>query len=243
MRELGVIVFLLVGLTVWAARWTPEPAAPPSGGPEVPPRVEPASTVAAPGTVRLHAQSLAIVAEARERLAEPDPAFRADCSGYVASTLAPLGLLERFGLPLDATVATFWANAEERGSLHYDPVPRIGDLAFFDNTWDRDGNGRMDDRRTHIAIVVDVEPDGTIVLAHKGTDYRLIRMNLFHPLERHGPDGVEWNSWLRRTGDRGNPLGLYTTGALWSGFASLEPPRPETLSSDMNDGHPVTDRW
>lgn len=225
MREILAISGSVLALGLWVHLQLPRPTAPT----HAPPAPEPtpnaaeahAPEVAEPGTVRLHDDSLQIAAAARLRLESRDRAYRNDCSGYVAAALDEVGILEGLAVPPSATVAVFYADAEARGAVHHDPIPAIGDLVFFDNTWDRDGNGRMDDKRTHIAIVVDVEPDGTVVMAHKGSDYRLIRMNLFHPTERHSPDGVEWNSWLRRTGDRGNPLGMYRTGELWSGFASL----------------------
>ena len=81
----------------------------------------------------------------------------------------------------------------------------------------------------------DVEPDGTVVMAHKGSDRRLIRMNLFHPELGESPDERPWNSWLRRTGDRGNPLGLYRTGELWSGFGH-RPIAPEATEQAPHDG-------
>ncbi|MCA9567617.1 MAG: hypothetical protein KC656_07230 [Myxococcales bacterium] len=224
MRELGALIAGLAVLTFWVSANVPvrEPSAPAPVAPEPADAAARAHTPDAPGTVRLHDASLRIASAARARLEQRDRSFRNDCSGYVASALDEAGVLERLGVARDATVAVFYAEAEARGAVHHDPVPAIGDLAFFDNTWDRDGDGKMDDHRTHIAVVVDVEPDGTVVMAHKGSDYRLIRMNLLHPMDRESPDGVEWNSWLRRTGDRGNPLGMYLTGTLWSGFASLD---------------------
>lgn len=172
-------------------------------------------------TMRLGPESLRIAAAARSALARRPKGFRNDCSGYVSAALTAADLFDASGLSRDARVADYWAWLEGEGAIHHNPIPVIGDLAFFDNTHDRDGNGRMDDKRTHIAIVVDVEPDGTVVLAHKGTNYALIRMNLLHPTEKESPDGTPWNSFLRRTGDRGNPLGMYRTAALWSGFGTL----------------------
>lgn len=226
MRDLLALTGVLLALAVWVFVQIPRPE-PPEPGPPPVEAPHPAAEAQVPepsavGTVRLYETSLAIAAAARDLLTRRDRAYRDDCSGYVASALDEAGVLEPLGVPEQATVAVFYADAEKRDAVHHNPIPAIGDLAFFDNTWDRDGNGRMDDRRTHIALVVDVEPDGTVVMAHKGSDRRLIRMNLLHPSERHGPDGVEWNSWLRRTGDRGNPLGMYRTGELWSGFASLD---------------------
>lgn len=176
------------------------------------------------GTVRLGPASLTIAAAARAALDRPPRGFRDDCSGYVTGALVHAGVGATTEVPAEARVADWWAWAEQARTVHHNPIPVVGDLAFFDNTYDRDGNGRMDDRRTHIAIVVDVEPDGTVVMAHKGSSYALIRMNLLHPQEKESPEGTSWNTFLRRTGDRGNPLGMYRTSELWSGFATLTAP-------------------
>jgi hypothetical protein len=223
-RTLAAISGILAALACWVATRIPPSDPPPRQ--TTPGDVEPvAHAVRAPASDGRHPvgrsdphHDLRVAAAARELLDHRAPGFRDDCSGYVASVLDAADALH---VDAAATVAVFHADALARDALHHDPEPWVGDLVFFDNTWDRNGNGRMDDLRTHIAVVVDVEPDGTIVMAHKGSDRRLIRMNLFHPGEREGPDGQVWNSWLRRTGDRGNPLGHYRTGQLWSGFAHL----------------------
>jgi len=225
MRSLAAIVGLIAGLTCYVAlRATPQPG--PSdapAGPPVPTQVAQDGGSATQSTVRLHPDSLAIASAAREALERPPRGFRDDCSGYVSGALDAAGALDTAGVPPDARVIDFWTRATEEDRVHYNPIPAIGDLVFFDNTYDRNGNGKMDDLRSHIAIVVDVEPDGTVVMAHKGSKYALIRMNLLHPTDRRSPEDIEWNSFLRRSGDRGNPLGMYKTAELWSGFASLEP--------------------
>ena len=40
---------------------------------------------------------------------------------------------------------------------------QAGDLVFFDNTWDADGDGVDNDPFTHVGVVEKVESDGTIV--------------------------------------------------------------------------------
>ncbi len=37
---------------------------------------------------------------------------------------------------------------------------RLGDLVFFDNTYDRNGDGKFDDRITHVGIVVGFDKEG-----------------------------------------------------------------------------------
>jgi surface antigen len=101
--------------------------------------------------------------------------------------------------------------------FHKRKRPDVGDVAFFDNTWDRNKNGRRDDDLTHIAVVEKVERDGTITMIHLGNSgiTRLV-MNLKHSSHKLSAQGKPWNSVLRR-GKSGKRL----TGELFSGFGSL----------------------
>jgi hypothetical protein len=182
---------------------------------------EDAEVVPGPAEVKLGEFSLDVASAARELVARPrpPPGFRDDCSGFVSA------IFTAAGIPMTGNTASLYARAEEEGLVHHDPIPTVGDLAFFDNTHDRNGNGRWDDERTHIAVVVDVEPDGTILLAHHGSERALIRMNLLpesigvHEAE----DGRLLNSWLRRRSPSDGGWDLRLTGLLWTAFAEVAP--------------------
>jgi len=167
-------------------------------------------------TIRLHDNSMRIAQQARYFVDHRPVGYRADCSGYIS------GVLTESGIPASGTVATYWKRATRDGITHFHPIPAIGDLAFFNNTHDRNKNNKLDDEMTHIGVVVDVEPDGTIVLAHHGSKRTLIRMNLLQPLDHKDADGKVINSWLRRRGGRDDALTFHLTGALWSGFARVD---------------------
>ena len=169
----------------------------------------------ADGTIRLTQYSMRIAAAARH-LVDHKPArrWRDDCSGFVSAVMT------RAGVPMDGHVASIWASAEKNGAIHHNPIPAVGDLVFFDNTHDRNHNNEWDDRRTHIAVVVDVYPDGTILMAHNGSSRRLIHMNLLEPHVHESDAGEPKNSWLRRHG-YGDDIPLYLTGQLWAGFATV----------------------
>ena len=167
-------------------------------------------------TLRFAPHSLEVAASARTLLTRPDYSYRDDCSGWVSSVYSAAGI------PMDGTVAELYEIAQKRGLLHHNPIPRIGDLVFFDNTHDRNSNGKWDDERTHIAVVVDVEPDGTAVLAHRGSKHRTLRMNLLHPMTKKDEAGQEINGHLRRTG-RNDVWSLYMASQLWTAFATVDP--------------------
>jgi len=141
--------------------------------------------------------------------------YRYDCSGFVDAAHA------RAGIDLGhKNTAALFALADKLGVDHDEP--RIGDAVFFDDTYDRNKNGRLDDALSHIAIVEDIDDDGTMTLVHKGSKGVVrIWMNLDHPDEALSPEGKTWNSWLRaRT--RSDPRGTqYLSGQMYRGAASF----------------------
>ena len=167
-------------------------------------------------TVKLNAHSAQIAARARSLLDRPNRAFRDDCSGYVSSVYTAADI------EMDGTVAEIYAIAEDAGLLHHHPIPTIGDLVFFDNTHDRNGNGKWDDTRTHIGVVVDVDPAGTARIAHRGSRYAILEMNLMHPMTQKDEAGETINSHLRRYA-ASDTWSLYLASQMWTAFASIHP--------------------
>jgi peptidoglycan DL-endopeptidase CwlO len=159
-----------------------------------------------------------VLAAARYYLEHVPPSvFTPDCSGFVAAvfTLA--------GLPLAGSPPWMWDRAVAAGAVHQRPLPSPGDIAFFDDTYDRDGNGRRDDPKSHVAVVLSVDAaSGDLRLAHGGatSGRATFRMNLAHP---HDPSR---NSGLRRPNRRDDPDVPRLAGELWAGFATV---RPEDL--------------
>lgn len=147
----------------------------------------------------------------------PPRGFRDDCSGYVEAVFA------RAGLALQGSTAMFYDLAKETGALHRRELPTPGDLAFFDDTYDRNHNGELDDPLSHVAVVIEVRDNGTILMGHGGTSRgrTTLRMNLAHPDLREDADGEVLNDWLRVRRDS-DPGGThYLAGELWHGFASF----------------------
>jgi hypothetical protein len=60
-------------------------------------------------------------------------------------------------------VGLIYNHLRKHGQLHRGPVVQAGDLVFFDNTWDYNGDGLVNDPLTHVGIVERVESNGTIV--------------------------------------------------------------------------------
>ncbi len=157
------------------------------------------------------------IARAAEHYLEHAPrGFRDDCSGFVSASLA------RAGVDVQGSSKNMWDLAVESGVAHRRKLPDVGDIAFYDDTWDRNGDGKRNDELTHVAVVVDVARDGTILLAHAGTSKgrTTMLMNLKHPGDRRDEIGEPINDILRRK-ETDDPNGEYLSGELWRGFATF----------------------
>jgi hypothetical protein len=143
--------------------------------------------------------------------------YRWDCSGFVEAAYA------KAGLDYEGSSADLYATARAGGLLDKGKTARVGDVAFFDDTYDRNNNGRRDDPLSHVAIVESIDAAGTITLVHHGSK-GIVRthMNLRHPHERTDASGAVINDYLRaaKDSDRGPVL----TGELFRAFGSLWEP-------------------
>ncbi|MBW2703568.1 MAG: CHAP domain-containing protein [Deltaproteobacteria bacterium] len=174
---------------------------------------------------------LALAKRARQAMAKPNftvrgHRYRRDCSGFVLGVLAAQGAdpLALFG-PIQGKengVAWMFRAAKEQGWLHRHKVPAIGDLVFFDNTHDRNKDGRANDPLTHVGIVERVDADGTVTFIHRVRRGTLrYRMNLFQPKQRRAKQSRKTlNHHLRLGASKGEPR---LTGELFHAFATLIP--------------------
>jgi len=157
--------------------------------------------------------------------------YRWDCSGFVEAALASAGCM------FTGSSADLFEQAKERHVLHRRRMPSPGDIAFFDDTYDRNGNGRLDDALSHVAVVQSVEKDGTITLVHLGSrGPAFLRMNLRHPEEQKDADGVVLNDILRLKKRGDSPRTRYLAGELWVAFASYwdAPPDDQVATAERS---------
>lgn len=153
--------------------------------------------------------------------------FRFDCSGVARGIYAKAG--HRLGgtpsFRGENDVAVLYRLAERYGSLRPSD-PLVGDLVFFENTYDRDGDGRRNDALSHVGIVEEVRPDGTVVFIHHASGGILrYRMNLEFPQARdHPKSGETVNHFLRRA-ERGESA--KTSAELFVAYGTLLTGREE----------------
>jgi peptidoglycan DL-endopeptidase CwlO len=146
-----------------------------------------------------------ILEAARRRLGTHPPL---DCSGYVLDAYRAAGVKVALGPPGVSRSETLYRSGE--------PVdrPRPGDLAFFDDTYDRNRDGRRGDRFTHVALVEAVDGDA-VTLLHRGGKVERIRLDLAHRDDPSRNDAVR----LRRPRDV--PGTRYLSGELLTAFGQL----------------------
>lgn len=141
---------------------------------------------------------------------------RYDCSGFVNAAYA------RVGIDLEGlNSAALFERAKKEGLLHRRRVPRPGDVVFFDNTWDKNGDRRFNDPLTHVAVVEKIDEDGTITMVHKGSRGVTRTMMNLRRRRVHKAEGVLLNSFLRRRSSSDRRRVRHLTGELWRGFASF----------------------
>ncbi len=168
--------------------------------------------------------------------------YNPDCSGFVAAVYAaegvPLGrLLARVSPRETSGAAAAYQAVKAYGTVFGGggEWPEPGDLVFFDDTYDRNRDGRADDPFTHVGVVEYVS-GGTVVFIHRGGK-AVVRaaMNLAHPAREVGPDGRRMNSPVR---SRRPPLrgGQTLAGQLFAGYGRLDPARlPPDLAASSPD--------
>jgi cell wall-associated NlpC family hydrolase len=194
----------------------PLPAGPPSLPEEWAPF--PTPTPGGPGT------ALAAWAERLEGIVSLRQVSRQvpdECTGFVrlAYRQAGVELLGPEALATDNGVTAIYRHAQALGALH-SHRPRPGDLAFFEETYDRNRDGKRNDGLTHVALVTGVEPDGTVHFLHRvSAGVRQSVMNLSHRDLARGPSGERWNDVLRSASKK---LRAYLTGELFAAYASVD---------------------
>jgi hypothetical protein len=157
-----------------------------------------------------------------------DRTFVLDCIGTVSAIFYRMDIDVQRDFPRyrGDGVGRLYQSLQARHALHTDLYPRAGDIIFWDNTWDANGDGILDnDPRTHAGVVLSVDADGTIHYVHehivKGVTVEV--MNLLHPRDYHDPRGRIINSALAMNSGisrRNNPP-HWTSGDLWDCFGDI----------------------
>lgn len=175
------------------------------------------------------------LADAAEHFLQHDTrGFRSDCSGFVEA------VFDRVGVPLRGSTADLWAASEARDATRLHGPIEPGDVIFFDHTYDRNGNRKVDDALSHVAIAIDVMPSGVVWMAHDGTSLgrTTLAMDLARPDVHVAEDGELVNGILRRE-RRSDPKGTpHLASECFHGLARF---RWEHFAQGAAEGPPFAD--
>lgn len=208
------LAFTACATATAAAPALAEAAPAPRPAPPLPPRE---TTVAEPAAPSLRER---VVARAASALGEPRLSgvtreVSDDCTGFVRWAYRASGedLVE-------GNVGNMLSIASRARAVQRGGRPRPGDLVFFRETYDRNRDHRRDDGVTHVGVVERVEPDGTVVFAHRANSgVKESRLNLRFPSTPKADDGRVLNDFIRRgSGKKRGRL----TGEQFAGYANLE---------------------
>jgi cell wall-associated NlpC family hydrolase len=154
-----------------------------------------------------------------------------DCIGSVGAIFfdAGIDIFVDFGTARNANggVDLLYKILEAQDVLHTSYLPAVGDVIFWDNTYDRNGDGIIgNDLNTHVGIVVKVDKDGTIHYLHENqfTGIVIERMNLYQPdVHRDPVTGKLLNSPMYSGSYQGNPNNpdKWLAGDLWKQFGGI----------------------
>lgn len=158
--------------------------------------------------------------------------YRADCSGFVAAAYHAAGIPFREALHLgdedagSAVVALHRALASNGVLFGREARPLPGDLVFFHDTYDRNGDGRARDPLTHVGIVERAGPDGAVTFLHRGgRGVARGTLSLRRPDSERGPEGERWNSRVRSARPGDPPGTRYLAGELFAAFGRFDAAR------------------
>ena len=147
--------------------------------------------------------------------------FRSDCSGTTRAIYFSEGI--SFGSSenpkKENDASTIYQFTQKNGRIFQDnPLP--GDLVFFDQTYDQNHDGKMNDKLSHVGVVEKILPDGTLLFVHyMGHSIIRSRMNLKYPtLQYDLATQNRLNHMLRRASKKAKGA---TTAQLFAGFGRL----------------------
>ena len=159
----------------------------------------------------------------RTRLAVKDKEFNLDCSGVILAIYYRSGidLTRNLGNYRGGGVQRLYSYLKDLNLLYMTDYPAPGDLLFWDDTYDKNQDGRINDKLTHVGMVVRSDSLGNVSYIHH--NYRegivLASMNLLYP------DDPSYNSPMRaRNAEPGHAPRWLSSHLLNKGARAYEIP-------------------
>ncbi|MCF7929622.1 MAG: CHAP domain-containing protein [Spirochaetales bacterium] len=151
--------------------------------------------------------------------------FPLDCTGVVMAIYwyAGIDITKDFSRYQGNGVRRLYMSLRERGLLYDPAAPQIGDIIFWDNTYDRNRDGKWNDELTHVGMVVRVYNNGTVDYIHHNYVKGVVleRMTLNYPdthILEHNDKNYLLNSQLRMKRDRHINPAYWLSSHLYRAF-------------------------
>lgn len=149
-----------------------------------------------------------------------------DCSGFVLAVYeqANISLLEKQAGKIEGEngVKIIYNALEKSKKIYRKKIPQVADIVFFNNTWDSNGDKKINDELTHVGIVLSVDENRTVTFIHSARrgGVRLDCVNLYYPnIEKL--KGVMINSKIRPRENTDPPDTKYLAGELFNAFGTV----------------------
>ena len=139
--------------------------------------------------------------------------FALDCSGVVSALYwkADIDLQAAYPRYTGNGVTRIYRYLEDEQLLYRPDEPAPGDIIFWDNSYDRNKNGRADDELTHVGMVVSVDTSGNVTYVHHDYISGIIFARMYPP----NPKDRNRNSGMRIRSLGPTPDGKSTAGELY----------------------------
>jgi len=123
--------------------------------------------------------------EGKSSLSVRGKSFTYDCSGTILAIYyyAGINLAAQFNRYTGGGVTRIYKIMSANNLLYTSYYPQPGDIIFWDNTYDENGDGLWDDPLTHAGMVVGVSSNGEISYIHQNYAQGIVveKMNLLYP--------------------------------------------------------------
>lgn len=152
-------------------------------------------------------------AEGRSDIANNGRQFNMDCSGVISALYWQAGIDLQSCYPryTGNGVARIYQWMEDEKLLYRPDAPSPGDILFWDNSYDKNGNGIADDELTHIGMAVSVDEEGLVRYIHFDYISGIIFAQMYPP----DPSDRSRNSGMRIQSLGPTPEGGITSGDLY----------------------------
>lgn len=119
------------------------------------------------------------------------------------------------------SIAKLFKHCKRKGVTSFKRT-RPGDIVFFHNTMDFNGDGRNNDWYTHVGVAIDVDDHTVVVASYQNGQVHRTALNTKHP-SGAWLHGQRINSQLRQKRRKDLPFTQYMSGELYAGSCSILP--------------------